>query len=86
MKLNWQKDLPDSPGDWLWIIMWECNCCVYKTGIAWIINNEEEPNTSDSLIRLPSGLLLSWENQKPYENTELEEITAWCKIELPNFD
>lgn len=32
---KWQKHLPDSEGEWLWIDQWSCGC-VHKSGIAWV--------------------------------------------------
>lgn len=34
MQLKWQKEPPDSEGDWLWVKMWGCGCCVCRSGIA----------------------------------------------------
>lgn len=32
--MNWQKELPQKEGDYLWVIMWSCNCCIHKNGIV----------------------------------------------------
>ena len=81
--LHWSKNLPDSPGNWLWLMQWECQCCIHHAGISWV--TDEEHSNPNMMIRLSNGLLFSWENQKPYDYSQLEDITAWCKIEIPYF-
>jgi len=44
MNIPW-KDKPDSPGDWLWVSMWSCDCCVAKSGIAFVQNVDDAPDT-----------------------------------------
>lgn len=32
---KWQKEPPDSEGEWLWIEQWSCGC-ICHSGIAWV--------------------------------------------------
>ena len=36
MELNWSKELPQTEGDYLWVAMWGCDCCVRKNGVVTI--------------------------------------------------
>lgn len=76
---EWQRELPNSPGEWLWIIQWSCGC-VQKSGIAWVPEPDWCP---DGLEPLPNGLHLSWEGSKPWETAKVEYVLAWRKIKLP---
>jgi hypothetical protein len=35
-KITWTKELPQKEGDYLWIAMWGCNCCINCNGIVTI--------------------------------------------------
>ncbi len=98
LKNKWQKDLPDSEGDWLFVIMWECGCCVQDVGFVDIIKHDGEQETYEQYIvqeriLLSNGLWLSWEPEpsmwkylkKKNKNLTLNDmdITAWQKITLP---
>lgn len=74
---SWQKQPPDSPGDWLWVDMWECGSCVHQSGICWVA----EESTMESPEQIIGAFGLSWEGCQPWNG--LEGITAWRKIELP---
>lgn len=97
-KMTWQKELPNSEGNWLFVIMWECGCCAIDTGFVDIIKNDEEEGTyleylEQGRILLPNGFWLSWEPEphtwrylkKKNKKVTLEdmEITAWSPIEYP---
>ena len=77
--MKWQRELPDSEGEWLWLMQWTCGC-VHKSGIAWVYKDDRG---SESCIKLPSGLYLSWEGSKFWDGQTIKEPNAWAKIELP---
>jgi len=77
--VQWQKELPDSEGEWLWIKLFSCGC-VSNSGICWVTNKDEYD--AENFIELPNGLLFSWESSK-YYGQSIEHMTAWAKIELP---
>jgi hypothetical protein len=33
---KWQREQPATEGDWLWVEMWGCGCCVRNCGIAFV--------------------------------------------------
>ena len=77
---EWQRQPPDSPGEWLWIISWSCGC-VHQAGIAWVPSDDDlDQGPLDEV--LPSGLRLSWEGQR-HEGASVEDVTAWRRIGLP---
>ncbi|RJQ25048.1 hypothetical protein C4577_06595 [Candidatus Parcubacteria bacterium] len=92
---DWQKELPNEEGDWLWVSMWSCGCCVSKSGIAWIHQvdpeyEKEHPENGVTPIiykgKNDKWLGISWENQEPYfENDDKTKpiVTAWTKVKLP---
>lgn len=43
---NWLTELPEKEGDYLWINIWGCNCCVRSSGVCWIreVVPEDEPH------------------------------------------
>jgi len=80
---DWKK-LPDSEGDWLWVEMWSCGCCVMKSGIAWVANPDEIEATCWEV----NGFKVSWEchsSKMPDLNDDGSpvEITGWKKVNLP---
>lgn len=42
-QMNWLKELPQEEGDYLWVEMWGCDCCVLKSGICWIFDVTHYP-------------------------------------------
>jgi hypothetical protein len=78
---EWRREPPDEPGDWLWVSMWDCDCCVRDSGIAWVIDEHDEQacDTTD-LEKLPSGLFISWERSNPQI---VNLVTGWLKLDLP---
>lgn len=79
--MKWQKELPNTEGDWLWVIMWDCGCCIYKSGIVFVFKDDR-----DTYQKLPNDLSISWEAEPLPEHNTIEHITAWMKIELPPKD
>ena len=45
--VNWLRDLPEEQGNYLWINIWSCDCCVRSSGIAWIREVELEEKGKD---------------------------------------
>ena len=99
--MTWQKELPNSEGDWLFVIMWGCGCCVIDVGFVDLIKDDGEEDTyqqytEQGRILLPHGLWLSWEPEphrwkylkKKSGKVTLEDmdITAWQKMTLPPKD
>lgn len=78
--LGWQREPPDSPGEWLWLCQWSCGC-VMKAGVAWVPERDETPSQVDCV--LPCGLSLSWEGQALRDDMGIDEVVAWAKIKLP---
>tara|TARA_Y100000034_G_scaffold75549_1_gene90737 strand:+ start:3116 stop:3376 length:261 start_codon:yes stop_codon:yes gene_type:complete len=75
---DWQK-LPDSEGDWLWVEMWSCGCCVLGSGIAWV--SKEINGDGDWQV---GKFKISWEGKQPtLEKGEPAMITGWKKVDLP---
>ena len=73
------KSKPDETGDWLWVCMWSCDCCVRCSGIVWIT---EEPD--EHAVDLGNGFHLHWEGSEPEHGLDVEEITAFMKVALPD--
>lgn len=82
-KLVWQQELPDSPGDWLWLNVWSCGCCIHRSGVATVDDDEQK---SDHWLKIKDGLYLTWAGQAAFENQPLDFPTAWAKLELPPAD
>lgn len=34
--MNWQREVPTEEGDWLWLCIWSCGCCVRSSGVAFV--------------------------------------------------
>lgn len=97
---DWIKEgLPQEPGDYLWVAMWGCNCCVRQNGIAWIKTVEGVTSTDpkdtewngsppDHLYKNKAGQVmeLNFGKEKPYYSEEVKEwdVDGWLKLELPN--
>jgi hypothetical protein len=81
---------PDTKGDWLWVEMWGCGCCVHKCGVAWVhdeVDLNDPPPIHYALTNTVLGI--SWEGNKPtFEDKEEKNpiITAWMKITLPKME
>ena len=45
----WLQNTPIEPGDYLWVYMWGCNCCVAKCGIVTLCNGEFNNMSGDKL-------------------------------------
>lgn len=87
---DWQQELPQEPGDWLWVTMWGCGCCVHSCGIAYVFD-AEEADTPERFLYTKDGkqLAISWESPKekhPYIHEGKPDITAWMKVELPPYE
>lgn len=81
--VKWQKELPDSEGEWFWIEQWSCGC-VHKSGIVWVIlDDENNIHNTEGLVQLPNNFFLSWEGSKYHDGQTIKDINAWAKISLP---
>lgn len=86
--MNDWKHLPDSEGDWLWVVVWDCGCCVAGSGIAYVYDTdpdqiEPSPEYADCQHKI-DGFTISWEGTIP--KFSFEEIKHWTKIELPKLE
>ncbi len=87
--MKWQAELPNAPGDWLWVTLWGCECCVRAAGIANIHELESEsdgPRESEFSFAGQHGerYVINWESQtRPYFEGDIPKPTAWAKIDLP---
>lgn len=90
--MDWTNKLPQEPGDYLWVNMFGCDCCVSESGIAFIYNVIEygTQNKKAPLYRNDTGDLMgiSWEGQPPKSTVEKHGVTtyfveSWAKITLP---
>lgn len=89
---RWQ-DRPDEVGDYLFVLMMECGCCVDCAGIGCVyqvfqVEDDTGFTTSDftkDMESLGNNLWWSWENQKPREDMKVEYF-KFLKIELPEVE
>lgn len=87
--MNWQKEFPQENGDWLWVSMWGCACCIRESGIAWIHEVYPEDDNLPPIYyqnKDDKWLGISWEGRKPCfldKEEKQPDITAWMKIDLP---
>ena len=63
VETDWQTEIPDSPGEWLWIRQWSCGC-VQCSGIAWV---QEQDLSPEKMANLGNGMCLSWGGDNPYK-------------------
>lgn len=75
---NWRKEPPDEPGEWAWLIQWECGC-VHRYGIAWVVTRDEAP---DGMLLIPNNLALSWEGQR-LRDAGIADVIWWKKEQIP---
>lgn len=79
--MNWQREPPDEPGDWLWVEIERWGDCVSKSGICYVL-----PSDVGLCWILPNGLAVSWEGERPTfgKDGKPMKIIAWAKIDLPS--
>ncbi len=81
--MKWQRELPDSEGDWMWVWMWSCGCCVQRHGLVWVDQHYFSEEEAKKHYRTINGkFAIHYGSDAP----EFGEITAWAKIELPPED
>lgn len=34
--MKWQREVPTEEGDWLWLCIWCCGCCVRSSGVGFV--------------------------------------------------
>jgi len=88
------KDLPDSEGDWLWVYMWDCGCCVAKCGICWVTEYITPENEDDEryyeggfLIPPDNKLCIHWETREELRPDMVDGkfwVNGFMKIDLPD--
>ncbi len=86
--MSWITDgYPQEEGDFLWVTMWGCNCCVNKSGIAWVhdVEGADPENMPPINYKTEDGkhLGISWEGTTPYfkDNDQTKPtIDGWMKV------
>jgi hypothetical protein len=89
--MNWiTGHYPQEKGDYLWVTMWGCNCCVRKSGIAWITDVEgADPENMPAInYKTHDGkhLGIYWEGTEPPfigSSPTKPDIDGWLKVSLP---
>lgn len=80
----WQ-DRPDEVGDYLFVLMMECGCCVDCAGIGCVYHISIENPITERMESLGNNLWWSWEGQKHREDMKVEYF-KFLKIELPEVE
>lgn len=72
---------PNESGNWVWIVYWNCGCCIRQCGVAYVYHNDDHDDTNcdDMIIDEVNQLKLSWECNTP--DVPYEDIVNWLKIE-----
>jgi hypothetical protein len=79
--MNWLPDLPEEQGDYLWVNIWGCNCCVRSSGICWIREVEPEENPEYSWTAKNGKLLGLFDVSLRLDGTP--DIDYFLKLKLP---
>ena len=94
---KWKKQ-PDSTGDWLWVMMWSCGCCVRKCGIATVYEYDDSDNFNEygvgsgweqgDICLVPSRFLVCFEGLAEQDRKYFTptDITGWLKTGLPPYN
>lgn len=85
-QVAWRRELPDREGDWLWVIVSSCGCCVINCGIAYVYDyagatDKERAERLKTATALQDTLLLSFESHN--SPPAVDDVTAWAQVELP---
>ena len=86
--MEWSKELPQAEGDYLWICMWSCGCCVRQSGICWVYPDSEKDDDKCYVYETKDGrkLRISWEGGiVPIVQNALD-VDFWMPIKLPKMD
>ena len=81
---DWRREPPDKCGDWLWVTVWSCGCCVMQCGIAWVQPLEE--NDEQPYDWQYGHWKVSFVPNQPVMRDGNPHITAWRHIQLPPFE
>jgi hypothetical protein len=83
---NWLKELPEESGDYLWVLMWTCDCCVNRSGIAWIEEATPEDKPNFYYEKNGKGFGIWWgvdEKQWPTVFDGMPEVDGYLLLDLP---
>ena len=88
MQPEWITDgYPQEPGDFLWVEMWGCDCCVNRSGIAWVhdVAGDDAEHLPPINYKTADGkhLGISWEGSKPTfkeDDPTKPAIDGWLKV------
>jgi hypothetical protein len=82
----WVEEFPQESGDFLWVAMWGCDCCVHKSGIAWVYDVTGDKEEELPLTHYQVGdkvLGISWEGAEPYfkdNDKKAPIVDGWLKL------
>jgi hypothetical protein len=82
MMSDWKQEIPSITGDWLWIHMMQCGCCVDDCGVCFIFDSVDISYNKDRVWK-NGNLCFEWYGSKPRFNGDTPMVTAWRKIDLP---
>lgn len=81
--MNWLPDLPEEQGDYLWVNIWGCNCCVRSSGICWIREVEPEDSPEYSWQSKNGKLLGLFDSGVSLRLVGTPDIDYFLKLKLP---
>lgn len=88
MMNGWQTDLPNEAGDWHWVDIFSCNCCIHMTGIALVTSptdysQSDYPDGFYYIDRNGVSRVMFYECNIPPIFEGKPAVTAWKKFENP---
>ena len=90
-RADYSRELPQQEGNYLWLCLWGCNCCVRQSGIAWV-RTIDEPDNDSYCYQNANGqwLELCWEGgignqtgKKPGFVDGKWDVDFWLHLILP---
>lgn len=85
----WRTELPDEPGDWLYVKMWSCGCCPCFVGIAdiWLLEPGDEVGNGRFDYEIGGRKFgVCWQtNTPPHVVDGKIDVDGWMKIDTPAY-
>ena len=82
--MTWLEDYPQEKGNYLWVSVWGCDCCVRKSGIAWIYDvkdyHADEMPSINYHTQEGKHLGISWEGAEPDFCEGKPDIDGWLYL------
>lgn len=75
---TWQRELPNAPGDWMWVRTFDCGCCPIASGFVDVWKSRDDE--LEKLADFRNGELCIAHNGPGYDGFG---VTAWMKVSLP---